>query len=95
MMLSEEKVTHMSHILLKGLKERGVIEIIEDEGKIRRQIRRSIIEELKLGEEIDEAVRKKLQSYSKKIIEGSQEWEVLYRKFFKEEEEKRRGLVST
>ncbi len=95
MMLSEEKITHMSHILLKGLKERGVIEVIEDEGKIRRQIRRSIIEELKLGEEIDEAVRKKLQSYSRKIIEGSQEWEVLYRKLFKEEEEKRRGLVST
>jgi hypothetical protein len=95
MMLSEEKITHMSHILLKGLKEREIIEVIEDEGKIRRQIRRSIIEELKLGEEIDEAVRKKLQSYSRKIIEGSQEWEVLYRKFFKEEEEKRRGLVST
>ncbi|NOX20800.1 MAG: DUF507 family protein [Nitrospirae bacterium] len=53
-------------------------------------MRRSIIEELKLGEEIDEVVRRKLSSYSKKLVEGSPEWEVLYKKFFKEEE-KRRG----
>ncbi len=95
MRLTDEKITHMSHMVLKGLKERGIIECLEDEGKIRKQIRRSIIEELKFADEIDEIVRNKLLSYSKKIVEGSQEWEVLYRKFFKEEEEKRRGLVST
>ncbi len=90
MMLSDEKITHMSHVLLRELKNRNLIKVNEEEGKVRRQIRRSIIEELKLGEEIDEAVRRKLSSYSKKLVEGSPEWEVLYKKFFKEEE-KRRG----
>jgi len=95
MRLSDEKIIHMSHVLLKGLKDRGVIVVKADEGTIRKQIRRSIMEELKFGEEIDAIVRKKLSSYSKKLVEGSQEWEVLYRKLYKEEEEKRRGITGS
>ena len=48
-----------------------------------------ITKELKLAEAIEESVRKKLESYSKKIYEGSSEWEVLYRKFFEEESSKK------
>lgn len=92
MMLSDEKILHLSHVLLKGLIEKKLIEVIEDEGKIRREIRRAIISELKRAEEIDSAVRKKIQSLSRKIVEGTSEWEVLYKKFFKEEEVKR-GLI--
>jgi hypothetical protein len=89
MMLSDDKITHLSHILLKGLKEKKLIEVVEEESKIRAEIKRAIISELKIGEEIDSAVRRKLQSFSKKIVEGSPEWEILYKKFFKEEEIKR------
>ncbi|MEW6214152.1 MAG: DUF507 family protein [Nitrospirota bacterium] len=92
MMLSEDKISHLSHILLKGLVEKKLIEVIEEESKIRREIRRTIISELKIGEEIDSAVRKKIKSFSRKIAEGSPEWEILYKKFFKEEEVKR-GLT--
>lgn len=95
MMLSGEKITHISHILLRELKNRNLITVREEEAKIRRQVRKSVIDELKFGEEIDEAVRCKLQSYSKKIHEGSNEWEVLYNKFFKEEEKKRGRLTKT
>lgn len=94
-MLSEEKVTHLTHVLLKGLMERNLVEIKDEEGKIRREIKRTIVSELKIGEEIDSAVRKKLQSFSRKIVEGSLEWEVLYKKFFKEDEVRRgRGAHS-
>ncbi len=89
MMLSDNKITHLSHMFLKGLKEKNLITMLEEEGKIRSEIKRIIISELKVGEEIDAAVRKKLQSFTKKIVEGSPEWEVLYKKFFKEEEVKR------
>ncbi len=89
MMLSDDKITHLSHILLRGLKEKKLIEVIEEESKIRAEIKRSIISELKIGEEIDSVVRRKLQSFSKKIVEGSPEWEILYKKFYKEEEIKR------
>jgi len=89
MMLSTDKISHLSHVLLKGLLEKHVIEPIEEEGKIRAEIKRTIMSELKIGEEIDSTVRKKLLSFSKKMAEGSPEWDVLYKKFFKEEEMKR------
>lgn len=89
MMLSEDKITHLSHVVFKGLTEKKLIEPIEEEGKIRAEIKRVIIAELKIGEEIDAIIRKKLLSFSRKIAEGSPEWEVLYKKFFKEEEIKR------
>ncbi len=89
MMLSDDKISHTSHILLNELINRDLVEIIEEESKIRREIKRSIIAELRIGEDIDQFVRKKLYSLSKKLIEGSPEWEVLYKKYYREEEAKR------
>ncbi len=89
MMLSEEKVSHLTHVLLKGLMDRDLIALNEEEGTVRREIKRIISNELKIGADIDEAVRKKLQSFSKKLVEGSPEWEILYKKFFREEEIKK------
>jgi len=89
MMLSEDKISHLSHVLLKGLIAEDLVTLIEEEGSIRREIKRTIVSELKVGEEIDTVVRKKLQSFSKKVIEGTPEWEVMYKKFFREEEIKR------
>jgi len=88
-MLSEDKISHLSHVVLKGLRDKKLIEMIEDESKIRREIKRTIVLEMKIGEEIDSIIRKKLQSFSRKIVEGSPEWEILHKKFFKEEEVKR------
>jgi len=90
--LSDDKITHLTHVLLKGLIERNVVAPLTDEGTIRREIRRIIMNVLMEAEEIDAVVRKKLESYSKKIYEGSTEWEVLYNKFFTEESTKR-GFV--
>jgi len=91
MRLSDDKISHLTHVVLKGLLEKKVITPLEDEGQIRRDIRRVIVRELKIADGIDEMVRKKLQSYSKKIYEGGSEWEVLYNKFF-EEEAAKKGL---
>ncbi|MCL4492614.1 MAG: DUF507 family protein [Nitrospirae bacterium] len=89
MMLSDDKVTHMTFVLLKGLMDKGLITLKGDDSLLRREIKRTIINELKAGEDVDSAVRKKLQSFSKKLVEGSPEWDVLYKKFFEEEEVKR------
>ena len=93
MMLSDEKITHLSHVLLKGLADRNLIELKNEEGKVRREIKRSTVSFLKVSEDIDSSVKKKLQSFSRKIIEGSPEWEVLYKKFYREEAA-RKGLAS-
>jgi hypothetical protein len=87
--LSDDKITHLSHVLLKGLVDRGLVEIKDDEGAVRRAMKRAIVAELKIGEDMDEAARRKIASMSKQVVEGSPEWEVLYRKFFREEEVRR------
>lgn len=89
MRLSDDKITHLSHVVLKGLIEKKAIIPEADEGAIRREMQRVILKELKLSDDIDAAVIKKLESYSKKIYEGSSEWEVMYHKFFEEESAKK------
>lgn len=93
MRLSDEKINHLTHVLLKRLLERNVITPLTDDITIRKEIKRIIIDELKVAEDIDAIVRKKLESYSKKIYEGSAEWDVLYHKFFTEESAKK-GLIT-
>lgn len=92
MILSDDKITHTTHFLLKGLMDKGLIVLKGDDSLLRREIKRTIISELKVGEEIDAIVTRKLQSYSKKLVEGSPEWDVLYRKFFEEEDAKKGRL---
>ncbi|MEW6409520.1 MAG: DUF507 family protein [Nitrospirota bacterium] len=92
MRLSNDKINHITHLILNGLIEKDTIELIYEEGKVRREIRRVIVDDLRLDEEIDAFVRSKLQSYSRRIFEGSPEWEVMYQKFFHEEMAKRKRI---
>ena len=62
-----------------------------EEGEIRSNVQRSIINELMLDDDIDEEVRRTLSSYSSRLLEGSREWEILYWKHY-EQESNRRGL---
>ncbi|MEW6714723.1 MAG: DUF507 family protein [Nitrospirota bacterium] len=89
MRLSDEKISHLSHIIYKGLVDKKAIAPLADDSLIRREIKRVIAEEVKIAKDIDSMVQQKLRSYSKKIYEGSPEWEVLYQKFFDEEAAKK------
>lgn len=89
MRLSDDKISHLTHVVLKGLIDNKALTPLVDEGQIRREMRRVIVNELKLADSIDEKVKRKLQSYSRKIYEGTSEWEILYNKFFEEETSKK------
>ena len=89
MRLSDDKISHLSHVVLKGLIEKKAIIPAEEEGAIRREMKRIIVKELKVAEDIDNKVTNKLNSYSKKIHEGTSEWDVLYQKFYEEESAKK------
>jgi hypothetical protein len=88
-LLSDDKISHLAHLILKGLNQDQRAKFVEDEDKVLREIKRIMIDEVKAEEEMDLAVRSKLLSYSRPIYEGSPEWEVLYQKFFVEELKKR------
>ena len=88
-MLSGDKVTHMSHVILKALLDKDTVDIIEEEGTVRHGIRRAINFQLKIGQDMENAVRHKIESLSRNVSEGSPEWDTLYDKYFREEEVKR------
>ena len=88
-MLSDDKITHLTHVLLKGLLDRDIIDITEEEGVVRKAMKKAIMEQLQIGGDIDAAARRKIESLSKHVPEGSPEWDVLYSKYSKEEENKR------
>ena len=92
MSLSEEKISHLAHRILDELSEDPDLKWRVEEEKILRDIKRTIVAELKLEEEMDRLIRQRLASYSRPIPEGSPEWEVLYRKIFNEEMRKRKKV---
>lgn len=89
MMLSDNKVNVLTNKLLKELISSKLIIPKEDETILRKEIKRTIINELQIGEEIDSVVKRKLQSFSRKLVEGSVEWDIIYKKFYGEEEIRR------
>jgi hypothetical protein len=70
-------------------KEKGVTLTGED-GQILREIKRVFATEMRLEGELDQIIRRRLHSYSRRIVEGSPEWDVLYQKSFAEEMKKRK-----
>jgi len=90
MTLSEDKISHISHLILNDLARGQRATFLVEEGKVLREIKRIIVRELQAEDAIDQAVRTKLASYSRPISEGSPEWETLYHKFFMEERQKRK-----
>ena len=60
-----------------------------EDAKVRREIKHIITRFVKKDDEIEDAVRKKVLSYSRKVIEGSPEWDVLFQKHYQEELKKR------
>ena len=85
MSLSREKINHLSQILTKGLTELPGGTLHAPENTIRLEIVRAMQDALKLEEEIETAVRRTLYSYTRKIPEGSREWDVMYQKLYDEE----------
>jgi hypothetical protein len=75
----------LARLLLNHLFEDQDIEFLDEPNEIRLNIVRSIEDELKLYDLIDQKAIEKIQSQKKAIKEGSREWEILYRKYYNEE----------
>ena len=94
-MLSDEKTTHLAHIILRTLKNSSEARVQGEEGRALRTIKQVLSSQVSGEEEIDRAVRARLASYARPPLEGSAEWDVLYRKFFEDELRRRRPTGAT
>ena len=93
MKLSREKIVHISHLVLNHLNQDEEVEFFADPQEIRQQVFHIISDEMKSDEAIDAAVRRKLESQKRGIVEGSEEWEILYRKYYEEEMARHRKVM--
>jgi hypothetical protein len=85
MRLSREKTVRLSHRMIDVLVANADVDFVEDRDTIRQEIVTILTSLLKLEEQVDTEVRAKIDSQKKKeILEGSEEWDILYRKYYAE-----------
>jgi len=86
--ISRDKMNVLARNVAEALAGMDNVEFVEDKNTVRQEVRR-IIEELLLQEKkIDKEARRKIESQRRTILEGSQEWDILYRKYYNEEVKK-------
>ncbi len=88
MRISREKINKLAHAVADTLADMDNVDFVEDRNSIRLETRRLL--ELLMAQEakIDAAARQKIESQRRTILEGSQEWDILYRKYYNEEVKK-------
>ena len=92
MKLSHEKTVHLSHVVADALESGAAITLLRPHNQVRLEILEILRREIALEEDMESRARARITSMKRDIIEGSQEWEVLYRKYYEEELEKRRQV---
>lgn len=91
MKLSREKINQVTNCIMKDFDKRDELDYIAEPLEVRKHIVKTITEVLMTDDVADGLVRKKLYSLSKKIPEGSSEWDVMFSKYY-EEEMNKKGL---
>jgi hypothetical protein len=85
MRLSREKIVRLSHQITDVLVASDEVEFIDDRDTIRQQIVQILTAMLRDEEKIELEVRKRITSQKKEILEGSEEWDVLHKKYYQDE----------
>ncbi|HYL93754.1 MAG TPA: DUF507 family protein [Alphaproteobacteria bacterium] len=88
MRLSRDKVNKLAHTVADALAEMDQVEFVEDRNTIRMEARRILEDLLAQEAKIDIAARQKIETQKRTITEGTQEWDILYRKYYNEEVKK-------
>jgi len=86
--LSRDKVNKVAHVVTDALAGMNEVEFLEDRNTIRLEVRKIMEDLLNQEARIDQAARQKIESQKRTILEGSQEWDILYRKYYNQEVKK-------
>jgi uncharacterized protein len=86
--ISRDKVNKVAHVVTDALADLDAVEFVEDRNTLRLEVRKILEQLLNEEEKIDKSARAKIESQKRTILEGSQEWDILYRKYYSEEVKK-------
>ncbi len=87
--LSDSRISHLAHLVLDGLRKSSLSEF-PSEGRALAETKQVLREFFQREDQIDDIVRRKIQTLSRQVPPGSREWDVLYRKYFEEQSRKQR-----
>lgn len=89
MIISEDRQSHLAHIIIDAIWEDDLVDFSDDDMAM-RVAKKAIVEFVKEDDDIDQKAREKVASLKRNVAEGSPEWDILYKKYY-EEERGRRG----
>jgi len=89
MRLSEDRISHISHLIWDALYDDDLADYADDDESL-KVIKQTLTNYLKIDDEIDTLVRDKIASLKRGVTEAHREWDILYKKYYEEEANKRR-----
>lgn len=88
----EERINHLAHTLLDECWNEDLMDYDVAEIRVKNIIVKSIMDYSRRQNDIDKEVEKKLTNYKRKLVPGSEEFEIVKTKLI-EEELKKRGML--
>ena len=88
MRITADKLNKLAHVVADTLAEIPEVDFLEDRNTIRQEARKILTRLLTEEMKLDAGARQKIASQRKIIVEGSQEWDILYRKYYNDEVKK-------
>ena len=84
MTLSEARLSHISHLLLRAVVD-GKLGRVRSDHRFLAEVKRVLGEDLAVDARLDQLARARMP---KRVVPGSREWDVLYRQYYEEERRK-------
>lgn len=88
MIISEDRQTHLAHLITDSVWNDDMVDY-SDEDQALRIAKKVISDFVKEDQDIDTKARTKVASLKRNVMEGTPEWDVLYKKYYEEERGKR------
>ena len=85
MRLSRDKINDMSHKLVAALRKSRDVRLKRGINDVRLEVVQQITELLQVEDRVDRAARQKIHSQKREIREGTEEWDLLHRRYYAEE----------
>ncbi len=88
MIISGDRQNHLAHIVTDGVWADDIADFTDDDQAL-RAAKIAIAEFVKEDEDLNQRARDKVASLKRNVMEGTPEWDVMYKKYYEEERAKR------
>ena len=88
----DERYNNLSHAILDAIIQEDIVWFDVPENRIRNIIYKAINDYTRIYESIEDFVEEKIKSYKRRIVVGSEEYDIIFEKLY-EEELRKRGFL--